>query len=56
MRATVGLEDAPACLDVGWVLSHFGRTPARARKAFGEFIDAGIGRPRPVPGTVPEPP
>jgi putative transposase len=56
MRATVGLDHPPALLDVGWVLGHFGRTPAHARKAFGEFVQAGIGLPRPVPGTMPEPP
>ena len=53
MRPTIGLEHPPAFLDVGWILGHFGRLP-RARVAFGEFVDAGIGRPRPVPGTVPE--
>jgi putative transposase len=51
MRPTMGLDHAPACLDVGWVLGHFGHVPARARKVFGQFVDDGIGRPRPVPGT-----
>lgn len=51
MRATVGLDNPPSCLDVGWILEHFGRDPGRARKAFGAFVDEGIGSPRPVPGT-----
>ena len=52
MRATMGLVLPPACVDVGWILSHFGTNPARARKAFGEFVDEG--RPvRLVPGTDP---
>jgi REP-associated tyrosine transposase len=51
MRATLGLEHPPSFLDVGFVLGHFGRLP-RARTAFAEFVDAGLGRPRPVPGTV----
>jgi hypothetical protein len=41
MRSTVGLDHPPACLDVGWILSHFGNTPAKARVAFNEFVDAG---------------
>jgi putative transposase len=52
MRATMGLVLPPSCVDVGWILSHFGANPARARKAFGEFVDEG--RPvRLVPGTDP---
>ena len=50
MRATVGLEH-PGCLDVAWILSHFGPKPAVARRAFSEFVDAG--RLAPVPGTDP---
>jgi len=41
MRATVGLDPAPACLDVDWILGHFGSTPQAGRTAFTNFVDAG---------------
>lgn len=52
MRATVGLAHPPSCLDVGWILAHFGRQPGYARREFIEFVDAGRGL-RAVPGTDP---
>jgi putative transposase len=51
MRATLGLEHPPACLDTAWLLESFGRTPERAKSSFREFVAAGVGRPVPVPGT-----
>ena len=41
MRATVGLDPAPACLEVNWILSHFGSTPQAARIGFNRFVDEG---------------
>jgi putative transposase len=52
MRATVGLELPPAYLDVASVIGPFSRQPGRARKLFGQFVDAGVQPPWPVPGTV----
>jgi putative transposase len=54
MRATLGLEHAPTCLDVGWLLAQFGRSPARARKELAEFIDAGRRTPPTVPAPTPD--
>jgi hypothetical protein len=51
MRATLGLDKPPACLDVDAVLSLFGSTPEGARRRLGEFVTAGLDRPVPVPGT-----
>jgi putative transposase len=53
MRATIGLEPAPAWLDIDFVLGYFGSTPASARRRFNNFVLDGIGRPVPVPGTDP---
>ena len=53
MRATLGLDLAPACLDAGWLVSQFGRNAAYAKKEFREFVDAGRAI-RLVPGTDPE--
>jgi REP element-mobilizing transposase RayT len=50
MRSTLGLQHPPACLDTGWVLSHFGRDPERARVAFATFVDDGRSLPRPTRG------
>jgi REP element-mobilizing transposase RayT len=50
LRPTLGLEHAPASLDVGEVLGRFGRTPARGRKALWQFVRAGLAPP-PVPRT-----
>jgi hypothetical protein len=52
MRPMVGLEPPPELLDVDWVLSHFSDDKARAAEIFARFVDDGVGRPRPVPGTV----
>jgi len=41
MRGTVGLDPAPACLDVSWILGHFGPTPKKARIEFNRFVDEG---------------
>jgi REP-associated tyrosine transposase len=53
MRATVGLEHPPPCLDVGWILGHFHANPQRARLEFERFVDAGreLNPPPSVPGT-----
>jgi REP element-mobilizing transposase RayT len=53
MRATIGLEHPPACLDTTWLLSQFGRNSERARARFREFVADGAGGPVPVPGTDP---
>jgi putative transposase len=50
-RATLGLDPAPAWLDVDFVLGYFGATPERARARFYAFLLEGIGRPLTVPGT-----
>jgi putative transposase len=51
MRATLGLERPPACLDLEFVLGLFGSTPRTARRNFRDFVAAGLGAPLPVPGT-----
>jgi REP element-mobilizing transposase RayT len=51
MRATIGRDKVPPCLDVDGLLSLFGSTPEGARRRFGEFVAAGLTRPVPVPGT-----
>ena len=51
MRATLGLDKVPSCLDVDAVLSLFGSTPEGARRRLGEFVAAGLDSPVPVPGT-----
>jgi len=50
-RAMLGLEPAPAWLDVEFVLGYFGATPETARPRFYEFLLEGIGEPLSVPGT-----
>jgi putative transposase len=50
-RAMLGLEPAPAWLDVDFVLGYFGATPETARRRFYAFLLEGIGRPLTVPGT-----
>jgi putative transposase len=52
MRATIGLDLPSASLDVASVISPFSQQPGRAAKLFGQFVDAGIHPPWPVPGTV----
>jgi putative transposase len=49
--ATLGHGPAPRFLDVDWILSHFGATRQRGAKEFLRYVEAGIGLPRPVPGT-----
>jgi putative transposase len=51
LKATVGLEPAPSCLDVDSILGYFGRSNTAARTRFLEFVGAGAEAPRPVPGT-----
>jgi REP element-mobilizing transposase RayT len=41
MRATVGLDKPPACLEVDWILSHFDPDPSHARIEFNKFVDVG---------------
>jgi putative transposase len=48
MKATLGLEFAPACLDVGVLLGLFSRDPQRARSEYEKFIDEGVAGPRPA--------
>jgi putative transposase len=50
-RAMLGLDPAPAWLDVEFVLGYFGATPEAARRRFYKFLLEGIGRPLTVPGT-----
>jgi putative transposase len=52
MRSTVGLALPSSCLDVGGLLELFSRKPGRAAVLFGQFVDAGLSPPWPVPGTV----
>jgi hypothetical protein len=47
----LGMDPAPAWLDVEFVLGYFGATPEAARPHFYEFLLQGIGRPLTVPGT-----
>ncbi|MFL5925955.1 MAG: transposase [Gaiellaceae bacterium] len=44
MRATVGVDPAPACLDVPWILGHFGSGPGAARTRFNDFVEEGRAR------------
>jgi REP element-mobilizing transposase RayT len=46
-RATAGEMQAPAWLNVGWILGHFGRSNVAQRK-YAEFVEAGIGLPSPL--------
>jgi REP element-mobilizing transposase RayT len=46
-RATIGLEQAPAWLDVEAVLRQFGPTPERARRRYSSFVYRGIGQTGP---------
>jgi REP element-mobilizing transposase RayT len=48
-RAMLGLDPAPAWLDVEFVLGYFGATPEAARRRFYAFLLEGIGRPLTVP-------
>lgn len=41
-RATVGQVAAPDWLDVAGLLAHFDRDPARARRAYRDFVRAGV--------------
>ncbi len=52
MRAAVGLALPSSCLDLAGLLEPFSRRPGRAAMLFGQFVDAGLYRPCPVPGTV----
>jgi REP element-mobilizing transposase RayT len=51
--ATLGLADAPACLDVAWILEHFGGNLETARAELDALLDAGrdLQPPWTVPGT-----
>ncbi len=51
MRATMGLELPPACLDAASVVAPFSPKPARAVMLFGQFVDAGNVLPWRVPGS-----
>jgi putative transposase len=51
LRATLGLDHPPACLDVGEVLARFGREPRSARDELWRFIREGMAAPPSVPGT-----
>ena len=44
-RATVGSEPAPEWLQIAWLLSQFGTTPAAATAAYIDHVRAGIGLP-----------
>lgn len=47
-RATAGEVQAPAWLNTGWVLGHFGRSASVAQRKYAEFVAAGIGLPSPL--------
>ena len=49
LRPTLGLEHAPACLDVGEVLGRFGRDPRTGREELWRFVREAMATP--VPGT-----
>ena len=49
LRPTLGLEHAPACLDVGEVLGRFGREPRTGREELWRFVREAMATP--VPGT-----
>jgi REP element-mobilizing transposase RayT len=51
MRATVGLDRPPACLDVAWILSHFSDSREAAPTVFARWVADGVGCTPPVPGT-----
>jgi hypothetical protein len=51
MRAAIGLALPASCLDLAGLLEPFSRQPGRAAALFGQFVDAGLDRPCPVPGT-----
>jgi len=42
-RATAGLAEAPSFLAADWILQQFGRSRARAQKAYRDFVKAGRG-------------
>jgi REP element-mobilizing transposase RayT len=44
-RATAGLDSAPPFLTTEWILSQFGHSPSKARKAYRRFVLAGRGEP-----------
>jgi REP-associated tyrosine transposase len=44
-RATSGLVLAPPWLQTAWTLSQFGRTATEGRRAFVEFVEAGVQHP-----------
>lgn len=48
--ATSGRVPAPSWLQTAWTLSQFGRTTVEGRRAFVEFVEAGVERP---PATSP---
>ena len=50
-RACAGLEFPPGFLAAAQHLDLFGRTPSTARRAYREFVRAGIGAPAPVSDT-----
>lgn len=47
-RATAGEARAPAWLNTGWILQHFGRSSSVAQRKYAEFVEAGIGLPSPL--------
>jgi REP element-mobilizing transposase RayT len=47
-RATAGEVRAPAWLNTGWMLDHFGRSSSVAQRKYAEYIEAGAGLPSPM--------
>jgi hypothetical protein len=45
-RAYLGLDEAPDWLNIGYVLSMFGKQPKRARKVFKQYVVEGAGEGR----------
>ena len=55
-RATAGLAQVPACLDVSWLLSQFGGTRETRHKSFRRFVAEGMPLGKPGPARKPKRP
>jgi REP element-mobilizing transposase RayT len=50
-NATMGINCAPECLDIDWILSQFGKDRESARQAYQAFVLAGVGQSSPLAAT-----